>query len=84
MFCNAFHNDIYGRKFQWLIVGGMYQQEWWKVREESINCTRKQMAAAVAGVIVMEMLPLSSDEDITISKLVNLFAAALSCLYVSN
>ncbi len=72
VFCNAYHNGMYGRKFQWLIVGGMYAENWWRLRGEppnTVNCTRRQMARAVSGAIVMDMLPLSSDEDITISKL---------------
>ena len=61
---------MFGRKFQWLIVG-MYDEDWWSVdRGSPVNCTQTEMASAVKGVILMEMLPLSSDEDITISKLV--------------
>ena len=28
VFCHAFKKDMYGPKFQWLIVG-MYEEEWW-------------------------------------------------------
>ena len=72
VFCNAYHHGLYGRKFQWVIVGGMYKEGWWKTLDkgEAINCTTHQMTAAVSGVIVTSPTPISSDEDITISKLV--------------
>ena len=72
VFCNAYHHGLYGRKFQWVIVGGMYKEGWWKALDkgEAINCTTQQMTMAVSGVIVTSPPPVSSDEDITISKLV--------------
>ena len=76
VFCNAYHHGLYGRKFQWVIVGGMYKEGWWMEKgEDSVNCTIRQMTAAVSGVIVVGMLPICSDEDITISKLVGVITS---------
>ena len=86
VFCNAYHHGLYGRKFQWVIVGGMYKEGWWKALDkgEAINCTTQQMTMAVSGVIVTSPPPVSSDEDITISKLVIDFVQSLHNYYLSH
>ena len=66
VFCDAYHKKVYGRKYQWLIVG-MYSEEWWRVNDT--NCTPEEIETALKGTMVMEIQPLSSVDDITVSKL---------------
>lgn len=67
LFCDAFHKGVYGNKFQWLIVG-MYQDEWWTRGEGETRCTPQEIQTALMGSMVMEILPLASNEEITVSK----------------
>ena len=68
LFCDAYHKGVYGNKYQWLIVG-MYQKDWWK--KGTHNCTAEQIQTALIGSMVMDILPLASNEEITISKRVS-------------
>ncbi|QQP38903.1 Gamma-aminobutyric acid type B receptor subunit 1, partial [Caligus rogercresseyi] len=54
--------------YQWLIVG-MYSEEWWSREANSTSCTAEEILIALKGTMVMEIQPLSSVDDITISKL---------------
>ena len=56
-----------GKKFQWLIVG-MYQENWWLKGTEDTTCSTSEIQSALLGAMVMDVLPLASNEDITISK----------------
>lgn len=67
VFCDAYHRGVYGNKFQWLIVG-MYENEWWLKQEPNSSCTPQQIQTALVGVMVMDILPLASREEITDSR----------------
>ena len=41
VFCDAYKKNVYGSKFQWLIVG-MYEVDWWKQEDPSLDCTPEQ------------------------------------------
>ena len=56
-----------GKKFQWLIVG-MYQKNWWEKGANETSCTAAEIQSALLGTMVMDILPLASNEDITISR----------------
>ena len=56
-----------GKKFQWLIVG-MYQDRWWEKNVEDTTCTAAEIQKALIGTMVLDILPLASNEDITISR----------------
>ena len=59
-----------GKKFQWLIVG-MYQDKWWEKNLEDTTCTAAEIQKALIGTMVLDILPLASNEDITISRRVS-------------
>ena len=60
-----------GKKFQWLIVG-MYEEKWWEKGSEETECTAAEIQHALVGTMVLDILPLASNEDITISRRVRL------------
>ena len=65
-----------GKKFQWLIVG-MYQDKWWEKNLEDTTCTAAEIQKALIGTMVLDILPLASNEDITISRRVSLLTICL-------
>ena len=62
-----------GKKFQWLIVG-MYQDRWWEKNVEDTTCTAAEIQKALIGTMVLDILPLASNEDITISRRVSYYS----------
>lgn len=63
---------MYGRKYQWIIVG-MYRDRWWedKERETNTTCSNNELIEAMEGHFTTDVLPLSSSENITVSGLVS-------------
>ncbi|KAG8199600.1 hypothetical protein JTE90_009436 [Oedothorax gibbosus] len=68
IFCEAYKLKMYGRKYQWIIVG-MYHERWWEVRDHNSSCTPWELTQAMEGHIATDVLPLSSSENITVSGL---------------
>ncbi|XP_052867877.1 gamma-aminobutyric acid type B receptor subunit 2 [Anopheles cruzii] len=65
VFCEAFKLDMYGRSYQWLVMGGTYGHDWWA--ENDTDCAVDQVATALESTILVDLLPLSTSGDITIS-----------------
>ena len=64
IFCDAYHKGVYGNKYQWLIVG-MYDENWWM---KEGPCQPEEIKKALVGAMIMDILPLASREEITVSK----------------
>ncbi|XP_035777625.1 gamma-aminobutyric acid type B receptor subunit 2-like isoform X2 [Anopheles albimanus] len=64
VFCEAYKLDMYGRSYQWLVMG-TYGNEWWA--ENDTDCAVDQVATALESTILVDLLPLSTSGDITIS-----------------
>ncbi|XP_055633199.1 gamma-aminobutyric acid type B receptor subunit 2 isoform X2 [Toxorhynchites rutilus septentrionalis] len=64
LFCEVFKQDMYGRSYQWLIMG-TYSHEWWN--ENDTDCYVDQVRMALESTISVDLLPLSTSGDITIS-----------------
>ncbi|CAG7785369.1 unnamed protein product [Allacma fusca] len=64
IFCEAYREKLFGKKYQWLIVG-TYSRQWW--RKEDVNCSLREIEAALKGAILMDLLPLSTSQEITVS-----------------
>ncbi|XP_033640706.1 gamma-aminobutyric acid type B receptor subunit 1-like [Asterias rubens] len=47
VFCKAYHLKMYGAKYVW-ILPGWYNPLWWRVPDDSIDCTIEQMDEATA------------------------------------
>lgn len=59
---------MYGRAYQWLIMA-TYTTDWWNVTLDS-ECTDKEIATALEGAILVDLLPLSTSGDITVAGIV--------------
>ncbi|KAL9900560.1 gamma-aminobutyric acid type B receptor subunit 2 isoform 2-T2 [Glossina fuscipes fuscipes] len=64
VFCHAYKLEMYGRAYQWLIMG-TYSSEWWNTTDS--ECTVEDITLALEGTIMVDLLPLSTSGDITIA-----------------
>lgn len=71
IFCEAYKLDMYGRKYQWLVMG-TYSYEWWKQYDLDVNCTLDELETALEQTILTDLLPLSTNGEITVSGIVGL------------
>ncbi|XP_017845925.1 gamma-aminobutyric acid type B receptor subunit 2 isoform X5 [Drosophila busckii] len=65
VFCEAYKLEMFGRSYQWLIMA-TYSTDWWNVTQDS-ECTVEQIAIALEGAILVDLLPLSTSGDITVA-----------------
>ncbi|XP_076323400.1 gamma-aminobutyric acid type B receptor subunit 2-like isoform X2 [Tachypleus tridentatus] len=68
VFCEAYKVGLYGKKYQWIIVG-VYDYDWWKKHLDIVTCNQSQLGEAMEGYLATDILSLSSTEDITVSGL---------------
>jgi gamma-aminobutyric acid type B receptor len=61
---------MYGRKYQWIIMG-TYTEEWWLLEEGIVPCSAAELALALEGCILTDLLPLSTNGEITVSGIVS-------------
>ncbi|XP_063230509.1 gamma-aminobutyric acid type B receptor subunit 2 [Bacillus rossius redtenbacheri] len=66
IFCEAHRAEMFGRKYQWLIMG-TYAEEWWLQEEGLVPCSSAELMAALEGCILTDLLPLSTNGEITVS-----------------
>ncbi|KAL3841947.1 hypothetical protein ACJMK2_020024 [Sinanodonta woodiana] len=65
VFCHAYRLGMYGTKYQWIILGG-YNVDWWMRYEEGVDlCTPTELNKTMNGYISTDILPLSSNEEVT-------------------
>lgn len=81
IFCEAYKLEMYGRRYQWIIMG-TYSPEWWKKLHPDLNCTIDEIESALEQTILTDLLPLSTSGEITISGIVSLLKASLKVLYI--
>jgi len=60
---------MYGRAYQWLIMA-TYSTDWWNVTQDS-ECSVEEIATALEGAILVDLLPLSTSGDITVAGIVS-------------
>lgn len=70
VFCAVYRTSLYGRHHQWIIAGPR-QSSWWKEEDPSVNCTVLEILTALEGAFVVDVLPLTSSKEPTISGLVS-------------
>ncbi|GAB6023912.1 Metabotropic GABA-B receptor subtype 2, isoform C [Chamberlinius hualienensis] len=68
VFCEVYRLGMYGRKYQWIIMG-MYSENWWTKVEGNLKCTIEQLTTAIDGVLITDLLPLRYNDVKTISGL---------------
>ncbi|XP_020286545.1 gamma-aminobutyric acid type B receptor subunit 2 isoform X2 [Pseudomyrmex gracilis] len=64
IFCEAYRFGLYGRKYQWIIIG-TYTREWWL--RPGGGCAPSELSDALHGVILTDLLPLTTEEQHTTS-----------------
>ncbi|XP_057339586.1 gamma-aminobutyric acid type B receptor subunit 2 isoform X2 [Microplitis mediator] len=64
IFCEAHKFHMFGSKFQWIIMG-TFGEEWWLKPDG--GCAPSELAEALHGAILTDLLPLSTDRQITVS-----------------
>ncbi|CAH2009203.1 unnamed protein product [Acanthoscelides obtectus] len=57
---------MYGKKYQWVIVG-TYSHDWWKKYDTDFNCTLEELESALEQALITDLLPLSTSIEITIA-----------------
>jgi hypothetical protein len=77
IFCEAYKLEMYGRKYQWVIMG-TYSYKWWQKNEQDNNCTQDDIELALQQTILTDLLPLSTSGEITISGIVSTISAPVS------
>ncbi|XP_074542769.1 gamma-aminobutyric acid type B receptor subunit 1 isoform X3 [Halichoeres trimaculatus] len=60
VFCEVYKEKLYGKKFVWFLIG-WYADNWFKIKDPSINCTVEQMAEAVEGHVTTEIVMLNPE-----------------------
>jgi hypothetical protein len=68
VFWKAYREKLYGKKYQWLIVAA-YTTHWWRKRD--VNCTVEEVETALKGAILMDLNPLSTSQEVTVSGMVS-------------
>ncbi|CAB3378686.1 Hypothetical predicted protein [Cloeon dipterum] len=74
--CEALKQGMIGRKHQWLLMG-TYSERWWEdeprldifedVTPRPGDCNADQLREALEGVILTDLLPLSTSGDVTVA-----------------
>lgn len=69
VFCEAYRLEMYGRSYQWLIMG-TYSRNWWNSTYDT-ECSPDDLQKALDATILTDLLPLSTTGDITVSGIVS-------------
>ncbi|XP_043794606.1 gamma-aminobutyric acid type B receptor subunit 2 isoform X2 [Apis laboriosa] len=64
IFCEAHKFDMFGRKYQWVIMG-TYTEEWWLHPDE--ECNSADLVEALHGAILTDLLPITTEKRKTIA-----------------
>ncbi|CAL7939276.1 unnamed protein product [Xylocopa violacea] len=64
IFCEAYRFGMFGRKYQWVIMG-MYAEKWW-LRSRG-DCEPSELAEALHGAILTDLLPITTEKRKTIA-----------------
>ncbi|XP_054873631.1 gamma-aminobutyric acid type B receptor subunit 1 isoform X2 [Amphiprion ocellaris] len=68
VFCEVYKEKLYGKKYVWFLIG-WYADNWFKIKDASINCTVEQMTEAVEGHVTTEIVMLNPETVRGASKL---------------
>ena len=56
----VYKERLYGKKYVWFLIG-WYADNWFKIKDPSINCTVEQMTEAVEGHVTTEIVMLNPE-----------------------
>lgn len=72
----VYKEKLYGKKYVWFLIG-WYADNWFKIKDPSINCTVEQMTEAVEGHVTTEIVMLNPETVRGASNLVRLLFLVL-------
>ncbi|OAD60223.1 Gamma-aminobutyric acid type B receptor subunit 2 [Eufriesea mexicana] len=64
IFCEAYRFGMFGRKYQWVIMG-TYAEQWWL--HSGGGCDPAELAEALHGAILTDLLPITTEKRNTIA-----------------
>ncbi|XP_020892902.2 gamma-aminobutyric acid type B receptor subunit 2 isoform X2 [Exaiptasia diaphana] len=68
VFCEAFKQGLYGRKYVWIVVSGRYEGKWWHAQDVSnINCTSHEVRQGMSNILGTGEIKLSTSKQPTVS-----------------
>lgn len=65
----VFKEKLYGKKYVWFLIG-WYADNWFKIKDPTINCTVENMTEAVEGHVTTEIVMLNPETVRGVSNLV--------------
>lgn len=65
----AYKEKLYGKKYVWFIIG-WYPDNWYKKKDDKVNCTESEMKEALEGHFTTEAVVLHQENTKTISDMV--------------
>ena len=70
VFCSATGQNMIGSKYVWIILSD-YQHNWWNVEDKTLPCGPQQLKWALHGYLTTQILPVATQERLTIANLVS-------------
>ncbi|XP_003492891.1 gamma-aminobutyric acid type B receptor subunit 2 isoform X1 [Bombus vosnesenskii] len=64
IFCEAYRFGMFGRKYQWVIMG-TYANDWWM--HSGGGCNYTNLVEALQGAILTDLLPIKTEEQETVA-----------------
>ncbi|KAL8578950.1 hypothetical protein ACOMHN_001912 [Nucella lapillus] len=64
VFCQAYKEKLYGKKYVWLIIG-WYPDNWYRANDDRHNCTADQLEEALEGHLTTEAVILHQEPTMT-------------------
>ncbi|CAG5115625.1 unnamed protein product, partial [Candidula unifasciata] len=64
VFCQAYKEKLYGKKYVWFIIG-WYPDNWYRVKDDRHNCTVEQLEEALEGHFTTEAVILHQEPTLT-------------------
>ncbi|XP_021367272.1 gamma-aminobutyric acid type B receptor subunit 1-like [Mizuhopecten yessoensis] len=68
VFCQAYKEKLYGKKYVWFIIG-WYPDNWYKKYDPKVNCTADQLKEALEGHFATEAVVLHQENTATLSHM---------------
>ena len=74
-----YKEKLFGKKYVWFLIG-WYADNWFKIKDPSINCTIEQMTEAVEGHVTTEIVMLNPE---TVRGASNMVSPSVTLSYIS-
>lgn len=72
LFCLAFREGVFGRKYQWILTGVSEDKLWAHYQRTGSTCTETELLTAMDGYIITDITPVTRSQRRTISGMVTI------------